>query len=356
MRRIILWSVLGGITLIVVVVVFQLLGTYWYLKSPTCVVNGAFTRLLDAKSFTLNLQAEDDAKDGLSFNVSGPIDKHVLTAPVADLHFSFQFPARSFSGSGEAKAKDGHVYLNFDQISGISNIAPGALRSIWAALDVNTLLAVAADRLFPETTANFSEGDLQAIVMIAKRHIPFAPTKTGSPVFIDNVLVESYGIVMDRPALLALFSEIKAAVKGSPLDAAEKADLEKTVAGLPPATGEAWVARGDGTLREVLLVFKNKGSSFHIDARFSDYNGTVGVTAPAKYEQLIDLIRILAGTSLSGVKMQLPFDLPVPLLNVGMGVPSVPNPSATNKPGNDLGPLPNLIKLFYGTDQLFQKP
>jgi hypothetical protein len=353
MRRIILWIILGGIILIAMVIVFQLLGTYWYLQSPTRVVNGAFTHLLDAKSFNLNLQAEDDAKNGMSFNVNGPIDKRVLTAPVADLKFSFQAPGQTFYGNGQAQAKDGSIYLRFDQIAGIPNTLPGALQSIWAGLDVNTLLAVAHDRLFPEASGDFTEADLQAIVAIVRRHIPFAPTGSDTPIFIDNVLTTPYNIVLDRAAMLNIFSEIKTAVKGSPLDDNEKAAVAKTVSDLPPITGEIWVSRSDGTLREALLVVKGSTSSFHLDLRFSNYDKTVRVTPPVDHQSLIELIRRLAGTSLSGVKVQLPFNIPVPIANVEMGVPTVPVATGSNEGGKAAGPLPNLIKLFYGTDQPF---
>jgi hypothetical protein len=356
MRRIILWIILGGIALIAGVVIFQLLGTYWYMRSPDRVVDGAFTRLLDAKSFNVDLRAADDAKDGLSFNVSGPIDKRILTAPTADLQFSFQAPGQSFYGNGQAQAKDGKIYLRFDQIAGIEGVLPGALQSLWAGLDMNTLLAVAHDRFFPETIGNFTEADLQAIVTIAKRHIPFTPTKTGSPTFIDNVLVTPYEVVLDRTALSGLFSEIKTAVKGSPLTDKEKSELNKIVAGFPSVTGEVWVARNDGTLREAILVFKGKSSSFHISARFYDYDKTVKVTPPIDDRPLIELIRRLTGASLSGVKLQLPFDLPVPILNVNEKIPIVPEAPSSDGKGKTAGGLPNLLKLFYGTDQLFQKP
>jgi len=353
MRRIILFVVLGGIVLIAGVILFQLLGTYWYLQSPTRVVNGAFTHLLDAKSFDLNLEAQDDAKDGLSFNVSGSIDKRVLTAPVADLKFSFQAQGQTFYGNGQAQAKDGNIYLRFDQIAGIPKVLPGALQSIWANLDVNTLLAVARDRLFPEVTNDFTEADLQAIMVIAKKHLPFSPLSSETPVFIDNVLTTPYKVVLDRAVLLDLFAEIKSAVKGAPLDDGEKKELAKIVTGLPPVTGEIWVARNDGTLREALLVAKGSSSSFHLDLRFSNYDKTTTVTPPADSQPLIELVRRLSGTSLSGVKVALPFDIPVPVLNVNMGIPTVPLGTGKNGTGKTAGPLPNLIKLFYGTDHPF---
>jgi len=352
MKRIIFWIILGGIALIAGVIVFQLLGTYWYLRSPERVVHGAFERLVDAKSFDLEVRAQDDAKDGLSFNVSGPVDKRLLTAPAADLQFSFAAPRQSFSGSGQAKAKDGKIYLNFDRVDGLPKVLPDALQSIWAALDVQTLLAVGRDRLFPEATTDFTEADLQAIVAIARRHIPFTPTKTEMPVFIDNVLCTPYQVVLSRPALLAIFTEIKTAVKGAPLSADEQAELARVVGALPSVTGEVWIAQNDGSLREALLVAHTGDSSFHIDLRFSNYDRSVSVAPIAGAQPLISLIRRLAGTSLSGVKLQLPFDIPVPILDVNMGAPTVPESAGGTSKA--MGPLPNLIKLFYGTDQLFK--
>jgi hypothetical protein len=100
------------------------------------------------------------------------------------------------------------------------------------------------------------------------------------------------------------------------------------------------------------LIAKGATSSFHIDLRFSNYDKPVNVAPPAGVQPLISLIRRLASASLTGVKLQLPFDIPVPILDVNMGVPTVPSPSGgTSK---TLGPLPDLIKLFYGTDQLFK--
>jgi hypothetical protein len=353
MRRIILWIILGGIALIAGVIVFQLFGTYLYLRSPERAVDGAFERLVDAKSFDLEVTAQDDAKDGLSFNVSGLVDKRVLTAPVSDLQFSFNAPRQSFSGSGQAQAKDGSIYLRFDRIEGIPKVLPDALQSIWAGLDVQTLLAVGRDRLFPGITTDFTQADLQAIVAIARRHIPFTPIKTEMPVFVDNVLCTPYRVVLSRPALLAIFTETKTAVKGAPLSADEQAELARVVGALPSVAGEIWVAKNDGTLREALLVAKTGDSSFHIDLRFSGYNKSVSVTPPVGAQPLISLIRRLASASLAGVKLQLPFDIPVPILDVNMGVPTVPEPvSGSSK---TMGPLPNLIKLFYGTDQPFQQ-
>ena len=107
MRRIILWVIMGGIVLIAGVIIFQLLGTYLYMRSPERVVSGALARVLTAKSFDFAVEAQDDVKDGLSFNVSGPLSKQVLNAPVADLRFSFQSQGQSFYGAGQAQASDG---------------------------------------------------------------------------------------------------------------------------------------------------------------------------------------------------------------------------------------------------------
>jgi hypothetical protein len=352
MRRVILWIILGGIALIAGIIIFQLLGTYWYLRSPDRAVKGAFIHFLDAKSLRFDLKAADDIKDGLSFNVSGLLDKHLLTAPAADLRFSFQAEGQSFYGNGQAQAKDGKIYLRFDQIAGIPNVLPGALQSIWGGLDVNLLLAVAHDRFFPEANGNFTEADLQAIVVIAKKHIPFTVRESGSPIFINNVLTTPYKIDLDRAALLDLFSEIKIAVKGSSLSGDENKELSRAVAALPSITGEIWVSRNDGSLCEAVFVAKGERSSFHLNFSVTDVDKTVSVAPPVDYKPLVELIRRLSGTSLSGVRVKLPFDLPVPIYDIDMGIPTVPTANDGGG-GKTAGPLPNLIKLFYGTDNPF---
>jgi hypothetical protein len=354
MRRIILWIILGGIVLIAGVIVFQLFGTYLYMRSPARVVNGAFTRLIAAKSFDFTLEAADDAKDGLSFNVSGPLQKQVISKPVADLRFSFQAPDQTFYGNGQAQAKDGQLYLRFDQLIGLPDVLPGALQSLWTGINIDPLLAVGQDNLFPEASGSFTEADLEEVLAIAKRHLPFTPTAQGKPLFLDNALVIPYDIVLDRNALAALIGEIRSAVKDAPLSPKENADLARTVSALPPVSGQVWVSKNDGMLRALVLVVKGDKSSFHLNLRFSNYDRAVMVSPPIGVQPLAELFRRLFGTSLSGMKAKLPFDLPAPIWNIDMDVPVI-TPAAPGAAGEEqpLGGLPNLLKLFYGTDQLF---
>jgi len=348
------WIILGGIALIAAVVLFEVLGAVWYLRSPERVVKGAFEHLLNAKSFSLTAEGSDDAPNGMSFKVDGTLDKQQLAKPSADLTFSFQSAGQSFYGNGEAKAKDGELYLRFDQIAGIPGVLPGALRSIWADLNMNALLVVGKDQFFPQATGDLTEADLDAIKDIAIKHIPFIPLGAGDSGWLGLVAVEHYRIGLDRDELKALVGEVKTAVKGSPLSDAEKSDISKTVSALPPVSGEVWVARDDGTLRAAVFTVKNKDSSLHLNLRFSDYDKQVAVEAPLSSQPLIELVRRLTGPTLTNAALKLPFTIPVPIYNVNEPIPVVPN-AAPGGTGKNLGPLPDLIRLFYGTDTLFAK-
>ncbi len=352
MRRFLPWIILGGITIIAAIVAVKEVGTLLYLRSPERVVAGAFTHLLNAKSFTVALEAADDAPNGLSFKVGGMLDKRQLAKPVADLDFSFQTAGQGFYGNGQAKAKDGEIYLRFDQIAGIPNVQPGALQAIWADLNVGALLTVGRDQLFPQATGNLTEADLVAIKEIALKHIPLIPLGKGDSGWLGLVAVEHYRIGLDRDELKALVIEIKTAVKGSELGDAERNDVAKTVAGLPSVTGEVWIARNDGTLRAAVITAKGKESTFHLNIRLSDYDKQMAVDAPAVSQPLIELVRRLSGPTLGNAAVKLPFTIPVPIYDARAQIPEISG-TASSGPAKNLGGLPNLIRLFYGTDTPF---
>jgi hypothetical protein len=233
-------------------------------------------------------------------------------------------------------------------------VLPGALQSIWADLNMNALLVVGKDQLFPQATGDLTEDDLVSIKNIALKHIPFIPLGQGDSGWLGLVAVEHYRIGFDRDQLSALIGEIKNAAKDSPLTDAEKNEIAKTVANLPPVSGEVWIARDDGTLRAAVFTVKNKDSDLHLNLRFSDYDKTLTVDVPPSSQPLIELVRRLTGPTLTNTALKLPFTIPVPIYNVNEPIPVVPNaePGGT---GKNLGPLPDLIRLFYGTDTLFAK-
>lgn len=354
MRRFIPIIIIGGVLLVVGAIVAPLIGTYFYMRSPQKAVEGAFQKLIAAKTFKFSLEAAEDRKNGVSYEVSGSLDKKTVTQPAGDLVFSFNVPDIKFSGEGKARAHEGIVYLQFEKVSGMPDVAPTAFGDIWSGVGVDALLAFAKDLTLPEAAGNLTEDDLQEILSIAKKHLPFAVVRKGAPTFMDNVLVNPYDIVLDRAALNALFTEIKTEVKGSLLDKKEKDAIDGFVSSVPSMVGQVWVSQSDGTLRGMLLIAKNGDYSFHMNLRFSDYDKTVPVAAiPQNAKPLFELIRRLFSTSLAGVKPRLPFDLPVPIYNINMGLPEVSLPAGGNQQNVKPGALPNLIRIFYGTDKPF---
>lgn len=346
------WIILGGITLIVTVIVVQVLGAILYLYSPDRVVRGAFSSILEAKSFAVKLEVTDDAPAGLSLKADGVLDKQQLSKPVADLKFSFQNSGHSFSGNGIAKATDGEVYLRFDKIVGIPEVLPGALQSVWADLNVDTLLVVGKENLFPQAAGNLTEADLQAVKEIALDHIPFKSASKGESGHIGLETVMHYKVELDRDALTALLMEINTAVKGSALTKEERVGVSKMVGNLPSVTGEIWVAKEDGTMRAAVISVKGKDSTVKINIHLSDFNRPLAVDTPPNAKPLIDLVRKLTGPTLGNSSIRLPFTIPVPIYDIDQKIPEITGPASVDT-GEDLGGLPNLIRLFYGTDKLF---
>jgi len=355
MRRLILWIILGGVVLIAGVIIFQLLGTYFYMRSPQRVVDGAFTRFLDAKSFNFSLEGQNDAKDGLLFKVSGSMDKSVITAPIAEIKFSFDAPSQKMVASGQAVANDGKLYFSFDKLVGLNDVLPGTIQSLWTEIGFESLLAVVRDRVFPDATGNFTEADLKEVAVVVKKHLPFSVSSEGKQLFIGNVLVIPYDVILDRKALIKIAKEIKTAVKGEALSSQENIEIEKYFSSMPAVTGQVWVGKKDGMLREMVLVTKGNDTAFHLNLHFSDYDKTVTANPPNGAKPLAELFRRLFGTSLSGVKPKLPFDLPAPIWDINMSIPVVTLPEGgSGGSQKTLGGLPNLLKLFYGTDKLFE--
>lgn len=343
---------MGGVVLIAGVIVTQLVGTYLYLQSPDRVVAGAFTRLLDAKSLDLSLETTQAAKDGFSLNAKGSLDKQTLSRPVADLTFAFQTGGQAFYGNGQAKAKDGQMYLRFDQIAGIPGLLPGALQSIWAGLDMESLIAVGKENIFPQATGNFTEADLQTLRTIIEKHLPVAPVGKGEATVLDSVPVMHYRVVTDKTELKDLLTEVQTLVKGSALSPDEQTAIAKTIAGLSPIAGEIWVAKSDGRLNAALIVVGRGDQAVHVNIQFSHYDRPVVVEAPMDARPLIELLRRMIGNTLAGVTVKLPFDIPLPILQIEQKIPEVNLPSGTGS-GGKLNGVPDVLKLFYGTDKPF---
>lgn len=352
MLRSLPWIILGGIVLIAGVVVIQLVGTYLYLQSPERVATGAFTRLLDAKSFDVALETTQTAKDGFSLNADGSLDKQVLSKPVANLTFSFQTGGQAFYGNGQAKARDGQMYLRFDQIAGIPGLLPGALQSIWAGLDMESLIAVGKENIFPQAAGNFTEADLQTLRAIIEKHMPVAVAGKGEDTVFDSVPVMHYHVVADKAKLKDLLTEVQTLVKGSALSPDEQTGISQTLANLPPITGEIWVAKSDGRLNAALIVVGRGDQAVHVNVHFSHYDRPLIVDAPMDARPLIELFRRMVGNTLAGVTVKLPFDIPLPILQIETKIPVVNLPSGTGS-GGQLNGVPDLLKLFYGTDKPF---
>jgi hypothetical protein len=356
MLRSLPWIILGGIALIVAVIVAPILGTYFYLRSPQRVVTNAFVRLLEAKSFAFDLQLEQATKDGFSLNSKGALDKSLLSKPLADLTFSFQ-SGQSFYGNGEARAKDGQLYLRFAQIAGVPEVLPGALQSVWAGIGMDALIAVGKEQVFPQAAGNLTEDDLQAIRAMIEKHVPVTAVGYGKAATIDYLPTMHYAVQLDRVAAREMAAEIKAAVKGAPLSAEEQAALARQIAALPPINGEIWVAKSDGRLAAAVVVIGKGDPTTHLNVGFSRYDQPVIAEAPMDSRPLIELVRRLIGNTLSKVTLRLPFEIPAPILDIEMKIPTVDLPAGgrSGAPEN-LGGLPDLIKLFYGTDKPFADP
>jgi len=356
MLRSLPWIILGGIALIVGVIVVPVLGTYFYMRSPQRVVIGAFVKLLETKSLAFELQLEQETKDGFSLNAKGALDKRQLSEPAADLAFSFQ-AGQSFYGNGVARAKDGQLYLRFDQVVGIPDLLPGALQSTWADIDMSALIAVGKERVFPLSSGNLTEEDLQVMKMMIEKHIPVAAVDSGVAATVDHLPTMHYRIELDRAAARDMAAEIQAAVKGAPLTADEQGALGRQVALLPPINGEIWVAKGDGRLAAAVIVIGRGDHATHLNVKFSRYEQPVAIDLPVDSRPLIELVRRLIGNTLSKVTLKLPFEIPAPILDIEMKIPTLNLPSGGNGgPQEKTGGLPDLLRLFYGTDKPFSEP
>jgi hypothetical protein len=356
MLRSLPWIILGGIVLIVGVIITPLLGMYFYLRSPQRVVTGAFEKLLEAKSFSFDLQAEQAEKDSFSLNVGGSLDKRSLVSPISQAEFSFR-SGQSFYGNGEVRAKDGQIYLRFDRVVGIPNLLPGALQSMWTGIGVDALLAVGKEKVLPQSTGNMTEEDLQAIKAIVEKHLPIIAVGSGKDAVIDSVPALRYSIGLDRVEALEMISEIEAAAKGAPLSDEERAAAKQAVSALPTFTGDVWVFKSDGRLAACVIVVGRGDQAMHLNMKFFRYDQPVVAEAPINSRPLIELIRRFIGSTLSGVSLKLPFEIPMPILKMEVKMPTVDLPvGGTGAAPENLGELPDLIKLFYGTDHPFSDP
>jgi len=350
MFRALPWIILGGIALIAAIVVAHLVATFLYLQSPERVVRGAFERLLDARSVQVNLLAEEEAPNGASFKVDGAVDISTLIMPIGALSFSFQTPGQAFYGNGEARLEDGQIFLRFAQIAGLPGVLPGALQSIWAGVDVGTLLLSGQTAVLPAASGSFTEDDLQAFKAMLRRHPPLRPASKGTTERLEGAPVLHYPIEIDRQELIAFMTEVHEAVSGAPLTAPQKAGIERAVRNTPGVRGEAWIAKGDGTLRAVRLVFTRgeQAAPFHVTVLLSRYNEPVSADAPLGARSLFDLLGRLFGPSLTGSARELPFALPL-LPKPGETVAGPEEAAKRGERDTDGDGLSDVAELFYNT-------
>jgi hypothetical protein len=323
MRRNYLWIILSGITLISVIILVELITTIVYLHSPERVVSGSFQKLINAKSYSFNANA-DDGYAALTLGLNGNIDQKQPTRPAGEATFSFDMGSR-FSLKGQITAADGKAFIKFDNAVGLPVGFVNALGSAWAGVDVNALYL-----LFQENALSFSsplnDTDIAVILKALKNNFPLVAAGDGSDEMLDNAYVVRYPVRFDKNVAVEFLYDLHGLLQKQNFSEDKYKAAVNFINNAVAFGGTVWVAKSDGTLRALQLAIPlSLGGYLNLTVSFSDYNKKVTAAAPDKSTPLQGILKgVLA-----------------PTLNPGSVSEETPSPYASFfKPFIDLPTLP----------------
>jgi len=312
MLRALPWIIIGGVSLVLAVIIAQLIGTAIYLNSPDRVVRGAFQNLIDARSVRVSLLVDEEGQDGGSLKVDGAIDKSDVLKPLGKFDVSFQTAGQAFYGSGELRLKDGQMYARAQEIAGLPGVLPGSLQSIWAGLNVQSLVAAGERRVTPDIVAAFTDEDAHTLIRIVRDHIPVRPSGTPNTELLENTRVLHIPVTIDAADSVSLVSALEFALYDQARVDKDAPAVRAATAAVTGVLAEVWVAKNDGTLRAMRVVLTPKGGRpLHIALLLSHYNEPVAVDSPLDARPLAELLARLFGPTLKTGATRLPFALPV---------------------------------------------
>ena len=355
MRRNFFWVILGGVTLLSAIILAELVASIIYLRSPEHVITGAFGKIIDAKSFSFSVQA-DDPNDNLGATLTGSIDKKQPTSPTGQAAFTF-VQGNRYSLKGELTTGNGQAFLKLDDASGLPPEFANALSSIWTNAPVSSLYLVAEENAL-SLSSYLSDADLGVIFSALKNDPLFRVAGKGDDELLDNVYVVRYPVVFDKKAAGGFLTALQGLLKNQNISADKFAAAASAVSNEADFGGEVWIAKSDGTLRAASFPIPVGGNAYvNLKITISDYNKKVSVETPEKYSPLSDILKQIYAPTLgagSGGNAPAPV-IPgiMPLINP----PAVPlennsastlNFSTNTGTGGDL--IDALLRFFYGTN------
>lgn len=210
-RRNYIWIILSGITLISVIILAELIATIIYLRSPERVVAVAFQKLIDTKSYSFSVNA-DEAKGGLVASLSGDIDQKSPTRPVASADFSFIMDGR-YSLKGKIAAADGKAFVQFENTGGLPVGLASALGKAWTGVDVSSLIFLAEENAL-SFSSRLNDADINVILAALKKNIPFRVAGKENDEMLGNVYVVRYPIAFDKISAVNFINDLHILFEG----------------------------------------------------------------------------------------------------------------------------------------------
>ncbi len=356
MRKRIFWIILAGITLIAMIILAELVATIIYLRSPDRVVSGAFLKLIDAKSLSYSIDAEDSVI-AASGKLRGDMDWKSPTNPIAEASFSFRM-GDAVAVSGSVLAAGGKAFVKFDEAKGIPQDFMAALKGDWVSADVVSLYLLAGENAV-SLDSYLSDADVDIIIGTLKKHLPLAAAGKGEDELLGNVYVARYPIAFDKKAALAFIDELHGLLNGQDVSEAKFAAIREAISAMPDWGGDAWVGKADGMLHAMRLALPMGGAErFNLVFSFSDWNKKVESAAPSGSVAIYDLLKRVysptlgLGSGSSKPQMTLPEAIrpltEIPTVESKSGAGLAPGVQA-NRPGGG-GLIDALLRLIYGSN------
>jgi len=241
--------------------------------------------------------------------------------------------------------------LRFADLTGLPGVKPTALSGIWAALEMQSVVAAGEAKLTTASLSSLTPEDAAALLAIVKRHVPVKLSGVATVGKLKGEDVLDFPVALDRASLVSLTIEIRTAIEGKELTPDLLQKVYDDVAALPEMTGDAFVGKKDGTLHGVVfIIHRTDGAPQHVSINLSKYNQPVTTEAPQDARSLAELLARVFGPTLTGGAKHLPFELPtLPLPGQSISIIGESGGKHGDRDTDGDG-IPDGAELFYGTN------
>lgn len=307
-------GIVAGVVVGVGVIAGGVFAYQYYYPSPKTVLTKMATATANIKAFRFSAVADVKTTTtapkidvGFPFpenfvvNTSGAVDVRDTKSPALDLTISGnatvggdQIPA-----GVNVRYVGSMLYLRLNDAPNVGPIDLSFLKGQWIKIDVAAMLKQFGVDLSKATTKGSppSIEDINTIRQVLLSSNVFTITATLPSENIAGVGTYHYAFTIDKQQVMMVMGKIAEVLNKKPLDATERADLQKSLNAIDSISGELWIGKTDFYVRQVkyTLVVKETpeskwGGTVIETIQLSNYNTPDQIVAPTPVKPIEEII------------------------------------------------------------------